>query len=222
MADTPEDPRGRRTRDPERSRRAILDAARDEFVEHGYTGARTGRIAKAAEVPQGLIYHYFESKEVLFDAVMEDAVAPYFGGMLDMLQSADSPDLGLLERSVRRYFEFLRDHPGVTRLLAWWMADQAWADKPLTRKRGVAEAVELLGAQRIREGQQAGFIRDDLDPALVIKTFVDMCLMWHMSKGRHMLHCAPGHDEPDLDDRYLEHMVDVFLNGIVARSHRPE
>ena len=220
MTEAREKYRVRRHRDPERSRRAILDAARDEFVENGFTGARTNSIAKAAGVPQGLIYHYFENKEVLFDAVMEDALAPYFTGMLEMLQAADSPDLGLLESSVRRYYDFLRQNPHVTRLLAWWMADQAWDDKPLTRKKGIAEAVELLGAQRIREGQQAGFIRSDLDPGFVIKTFIDLCMMWHMSKGRHMLHCAPGEEHADLDDRYLEHMVEVFLHGIVAPGHR--
>lgn len=209
----------RRTRDPERSRRQILDAARTEFVEHGFTGARTSRIAKSAGVPQGLIYHYFDSKDVLFDAVMEDTMAPYFGGMMEMLESASTPDVALLEQSVRRYFVFLAENPDVPRLLAWWFADQALNEKPLTRKRGVAEGVELLGAQRIREGQEAGFLRPDLDAPFVIKTFIDMCVMWHVSKGRHMLHCAPDASE-DLDARYLEHMVSVFLDGIVAPGHR--
>jgi len=212
--------RARRTRDPERSRRAILDAARAEFVKHGFTGARTSTISKAAGVPQGLIYHYFESKEVLFDHVMEDTLSPYFDGMMEMLQAADTPDIGLLETSVRRYFDFLRQNADVPRLMAWWMADQAWQQKPLVRKKGHAEAVELLGAQRIREGQEAGYIRSDLDPSFVIKTFVDMCMMWHVSKGQHMLHCGSLEEREGIDDRYLEHMVEVFLRGIAAPDHR--
>lgn len=192
MSEAPVPYRARRVRDPERSRRAILDAARDVFVAHGFTGARTSEIARGAGVPQGLVFHYFENKEGLFDAVMEDALTPYFAGMLEMLQAADHPDLPLLEHSVRRYYEFLGAHPHVPRLLAWWIADQAQqGDKPLTRKRGIAEAVELLGAQRIREGQQAGFIRSDLEPSFVIKTFIDLCMMWHMSKGHPMHHCVP-------------------------------
>lgn len=217
MAESPRG--GRRQRDPERSRRAILDAAREEFVQHGYSGARTGRIAKAAGVPQGLIYHYFEGKDGLFDAVMEDTLAPYFEGMMEMLQSAETPDVSLLEDSVRRYYHFLRDNPHVPRLLAWWMADQDWEDRPLTRKKGLAEGVELLGAQRIREGQEAGFIRPDLEPAFVIKTFVDMCLMWHVSKGRHMLHCVSDHDHEAMESAYLEHMIEVFLRGVTPAGH---
>jgi AcrR family transcriptional regulator len=222
MTENPLPYRARRVRDPERSRRAILDAAREVFVAHGFTGARTGEIAKRAGVPQGLVFHYFENKESLFDAVMEDALTPYFSGMLEMLQSAARPDLPLLENSVRRYYEFLRDHPHVTRLLAWWIADQAQqGDKPLTKKRGIAEAVELLGAQRIREGQEAGFIRADLEPGFVIKTFIDLCMMWHMSKGHPMHHCLPeGMDPAAADVAYLEHMISVYLDGITPRDTR--
>lgn len=217
MTETPAKYKARRGRDPERSRQAILDAAREVFVENGFTGARTSEIARRAGAPQGLIYHYFESKELLFDAVMEQALTPYFSGMLEMLQAADRPDLALLEDSVRRYYHFLQANPHVPRLMAWWMADQAHSDKPLTKKKGAAEAVELLGAQRIREGQEAGFIRSDLDPNLVIKTFIDLCMMWHMSKGSQMLHCHRDDADPDtLDAVYLEHMIEVFLRGIMA------
>jgi AcrR family transcriptional regulator len=197
-----------------------LTAAREVFVEHGFTGARTSAIAKKAEVPQGLIYHYFQSKEDLFDAVMEEVFSPYFGRMHEMLSAAEEPDPGLLENSVRIYFHFLRSNPHVPRLLAWWMADQGWEDKPLTRKQSEAESVERLGAQRIAEGQAAGFIRSDLDPAFVIKTFVDLCLMWHLSKGNHMLPCSVDADSGDLDLEYLEHMVEVFFRGIVTDEYR--
>jgi AcrR family transcriptional regulator len=205
-----------RSRDPERTRAAILSAARAEFVEHGFTGARTSAIAKTAGVPQGLIYHYFENKQELFDAVMEEVFAPYFGGMMEMLSGAESANLDLLEKSVRLYFHFLQENPHVPRLLAWWMADQGWKDKPLVRKRELGTQVEELGAKRIAEGQAAGHIRPELDPGFVIKTFIDLCLMWHMSKGSHLLECGldDGCEDRDLD--YLEHAVEVFMRGIVV------
>ena len=208
----------RRTRDPERSRRQILDAARDEFVEHGVAGARTSRIAKAADVPQGLLYHYFENKERLFDAVMEDAMAPYFDGLMNMLKAADRPEKGLLERSVRQYFHFLAANVHVTRLYAWWMADKLWSGEPLTDKAGHSEAVQLLGAQRIREGQEAGHIRPDLEPVFVIKSFIDLCMMWHMTRGQKPMSSAPELASPAMDDAYLEHLVTVFMHGVAVRT----
>jgi AcrR family transcriptional regulator len=46
----------------------ILNAARNEFAEHGWAGATIGAVARAADVDRALVYHYFGSKEGLLDA----------------------------------------------------------------------------------------------------------------------------------------------------------
>ncbi len=51
-----------RTRDRERTRARIVAAARAEFAERGYAGARIKQIAERAEINKELIYHYFRSK----------------------------------------------------------------------------------------------------------------------------------------------------------------
>ena len=63
------------TRNPEASRARILDAARNEFVSHGLSGARVDRIANHSGVNKNLIYHYFGSKDALYLAVLEDIYA---------------------------------------------------------------------------------------------------------------------------------------------------
>src|SRR3954454_22766260 len=62
-----------RLRDADRSQSTILAAARDEFAEHGLGGARVDRIAERAGLNKRLIYYYFEDKEKLFQAVLEQA-----------------------------------------------------------------------------------------------------------------------------------------------------
>src|SRR5262245_40723125 len=62
-----------RQRDADRSQQAILAAARDEFHEHGLGGARVERIAERAAVDKTLLYYYFDNKDRLFQAVLEDA-----------------------------------------------------------------------------------------------------------------------------------------------------
>src|SRR5215213_5158789 len=59
------------TRDPERTRAAILSAATEEFTANGLTGARVDAIAKRARVNKRMIYHYFGDKEGLYLAVLE-------------------------------------------------------------------------------------------------------------------------------------------------------
>jgi AcrR family transcriptional regulator len=46
----------------------IVEAARDEFAEHGWAGTTIRAVARAADVDHALVYHYFGSKEGLLDA----------------------------------------------------------------------------------------------------------------------------------------------------------
>ena len=62
-----------RLRDADRSQSTILAAARDEFAEHGLGGARVDRIAERAGLNKRLIYYYFQDKENLFQAVLEQS-----------------------------------------------------------------------------------------------------------------------------------------------------
>jgi len=65
-------PPGRRGERAEASRERILDAAEDLFAESGYDGTPTARIAARAEVPKGLVFHYFPTKiDVLVTLVAE-------------------------------------------------------------------------------------------------------------------------------------------------------
>jgi TetR/AcrR family transcriptional regulator len=211
-----------RTRDPERSQAAILLAARQEFVEHGFSGARTGEIAKRAGVPQGLLYHYFESKEALFGAVMNDALAPYFRATIDLLENPPGGDAGppLLEAAIRMYFEFLAENPHVVRLMTWWTANQGWKTGPPMARDDLCEKPMILGAQRIREAQEAGLIRSELEPEHVIRLFLNLCMHWHMEWE----HAAfdQGVDLQDeaavtrLHETHLQHIVDVLLRGVLA------
>ena len=62
-----------RTRDAEATRARILAAAKAEFAASGLGGARVDEIAERADANKRMIYHYFGSKEGLFQAVLEDA-----------------------------------------------------------------------------------------------------------------------------------------------------
>ncbi len=59
-------------RDPERTRRRILDAALKEFSARGFAGARVSGIASRAKINKRMLYHYFGNKEKLFHEMLQD------------------------------------------------------------------------------------------------------------------------------------------------------
>lgn len=54
------------------TRRALLRAARRQFVRHGYAAAGVDEIAEAAGATRGALYHHFPGKQELFRAVFEE------------------------------------------------------------------------------------------------------------------------------------------------------
>ncbi|MEW9532262.1 TetR/AcrR family transcriptional regulator [Microbispora sp. NPDC049125] len=80
-----------RAQQQERTRAAVLAAAREEFAERGYTDAKVDRIAERAELTRGAVYSNFPSKRALYLAVLvgstgqPDAVDAPTGGLADAL-----------------------------------------------------------------------------------------------------------------------------------------
>ena len=64
-----------RSRQAERSqatRAALMQTARELFAERGYAAVGTEEIVRAAGVTRGALYHHFDDKRALFEAVYED------------------------------------------------------------------------------------------------------------------------------------------------------
>jgi len=66
---------GRRAGTPA-TREAILAAAREAFIQHGYRGATIRRIAADAGVDPALVLHFFHNKEGLFREAMRPPLDP--------------------------------------------------------------------------------------------------------------------------------------------------
>lgn len=65
----------RTARDPERTRRRLLDAAFQEVYLHGFQSADLDTVLERAGVTKGALYYHFENKEALGYAIVEDVVA---------------------------------------------------------------------------------------------------------------------------------------------------
>lgn len=78
-------------------RRGVLDAAAELFVTHGYEGTTLRKIAAAAGIKAGSIYHHFDSKEALFLAVLRDGMTVMVDAF-DRASEATRSDTDVSER----------------------------------------------------------------------------------------------------------------------------
>src|SRR3954470_9755416 len=109
--------------DAQATRRRLLDAAFAEFAQHGIAGARVDRIAAAAKSNKAQIYHYFGSKDDLFDAVFDEAVVNTFAEI--HIEAAD------LAASAGRLFDLYEDNPGMARLATWHRLERGERRQPI-------------------------------------------------------------------------------------------
>lgn len=61
-------------RDPERTRRKLLDAGFREVYERGYQSADLDAVLQRAGVTKGALYYHFENKEALGHAIIEEVI----------------------------------------------------------------------------------------------------------------------------------------------------
>jgi AcrR family transcriptional regulator len=67
----------RRWRSTSATQRSVLDAARDIFLERGYTAASIEEIVERSGVSVGSIYHHFGGKAGIFDALWREYNTAY-------------------------------------------------------------------------------------------------------------------------------------------------
>src|ERR1700740_3173860 len=101
---------------PEESRAAILQAAAQEFAEHGIAGARTDAIAREARVNKALLYYYFKDKETLYGAVLDAAFSGLKTTVFRVLDG-ELPPREKIMAYAGAYFDFIASNQLYPRLM---------------------------------------------------------------------------------------------------------
>lgn len=97
------------------TRRNLLEAAVEVVGERGYVDASVTSITTRANIAQGTFYNYFESKQDILDQLLPElgkVLLSYLGE-----QVSHTTYLEREERSLRAYFDFVRQHPSFYRIL---------------------------------------------------------------------------------------------------------
>ncbi len=150
------------------SRNTILEEAQRLFLERGYAGTSMSEIAKASGVTKSLIHHHFGTKGALWEAVKRTCFEVYHAKQTELL-AGEPLTLETARASMGIYFEFLRDHPQVLRLM-WWML--LGGDDE--RSNELVAELGNIGVAQVRQLQDRGLVRTDVRPESILAGFLGL------------------------------------------------
>ena len=165
---------GTRINDPERTMADILAVATREFADKGLSGARIDEIAAATRTSKRMIYYYFESKEGLYIAVLEEAYRR-IRQIEAELQLEDLSPEDALRKLVGFTFDYQLANPDFIRLV---MNENIHRGEFLAQSRSIQQLnVPAIGAVEsvYRRGVKDGVFRKDIDPVDLHMSISALC-----------------------------------------------
>lgn len=150
----------------EQKRKAVFDAAVEEFSAHMFSEASINRIVKAAQIPRGSFYQYFDGKEDLFSYV----IVQIFTQIENIMQtrrkiSQDADALTLFMEKVYATTELNKEKPEYVQITLLQSRDKTQFVRQFFE---LSEAQKKSVLQLFERDKQRGLIRKDADSALVI------------------------------------------------------
>jgi TetR/AcrR family transcriptional regulator len=192
----------------------ILAAARKEFSEKGFEGARVDTIAEVAGVNKAMIYYHFASKERLYDAILEELFGRASSFMARILAEELSVEARFSELA-RFYADLFEGSPELPPIILREMASGG------ERIRGMFSrtVLQIEAPRRARalldEGIRRGAFRR-VDPAHAVISFIGMNLFYLLFQP--LVHSIwEIQDEEGFRRSRPQEVADLFLRGLEAR-----
>lgn len=209
-------PRKRNDNSKESSRDLLLAAAREAFALRGLEGARVDDIAHRAKINKQLVYHYFDNKEGLYTAVLEQ-VYKQIRDREQALELSSFPAEEAMRRLVEFSFDYLHQNPDFVALIA---DENAHGGRHLRNSSTVERVnrpiIDLL-RETLERGTGDGVFRKGLDPLHIYLSIAGMAFFYFSNLNT----LSRVFDRPLQSDEAIAerraHIVDFVLNAIRAR-----
>lgn len=204
-----------RRRDAQRTRSDILEVARREFAERGYTGARVDEIAGRTSTTKRMIYYYFGGKEQLFEAVLEQAYSEIRAAEQE-LQLDHLDPVTAIRCLAETTFDHNETHPDFVKLVR---VENIHHAEHISRSAAIVNvnspAIELITKILARGDADGVFHRhpDAIDVHMMISSF---CVF--RVSHRDTFGAIFGRDltDPALRDRYRTMVGDMVVDYLTA------
>jgi len=152
--------------DADATKQRLISAATAEFAAHGLAGARVDRIAATAGANKAQIYHYFASKDELFDTVFRRLVIDTIRAV--PMDATDLPDYA------GRLFDSYERQPDMRRIATWRRLERGAPYPPLE------PLVEnnRTDIATIARAQTAGHVPEHFTAVELLTLVLTLAAMW--------------------------------------------
>ncbi|MCU0669590.1 MAG: TetR/AcrR family transcriptional regulator [Myxococcota bacterium] len=194
-------------------RQQILEAATRVFASRGYHGARVSDIAREAGIAYGLVYHYFRNKDEILDTIFAERWGA-FVDVVDEVAAGSQPASEKLRQLAALVLFAYRRRPDWVKVLVFEIQRSSRFSEP--------EQIEAVGrlfravARIVRDGQEAGELRGDLDANLVCLAFIGALETMITSQVLGVMRLPES--SQSADDRTVGDVVELFLGGLAVRG----
>lgn len=196
----------RQERERESVRRAMLDAARDLFVEEGYDRVSMRKIAERIEYSPAAIYGYFPSKADIFFALAEEGFAMLHAAATAAPESDDP--LETLRSRLFGFYEFSKAHPEYFALM--------FLDRSVPRlQEGYGQfdrfvALRARAAETVQRCIDAGVFPASLDALSAFAVLVTAV------KGAAVTRTCHRHSQAEDTDALARDLIETVIAGLRA------
>jgi TetR/AcrR family fatty acid metabolism transcriptional regulator len=186
-------------------RSLITEAAVEVFAEKGFRQARVSDIAKKAGVADGTIYLYFKNKEDILLSIFEEKMDILLAGLGAQLQGVTDP-----EEQIRRFSRFHFEQVRTNRAAAEVLQVELRLSNKFLKEYRPEKLWAYLGvfAQIVREGQDRGQFRRDIDPFVAMWSFFgaldELAMQWVLSKKNDRFSLEAAADQ----------VAEIFIRGM--------
>jgi len=191
----------------DRTRERVVKAALETFAEHGFAGTSMRDIARKARIRSASLYHYFPSKDSLYEAVQQrlsDEVREVIAAAMTGVH-----DLATLTRAaIGQLFDFFVANRAYVllglqhRVDGGAPFDRRILDRWLGFMDGLMRPAELRGSLKA------------IDPALLLIT-IDGLIHWHLANDEYYRAVlGKGLEDPETARRAREHVVQVAMRAV--------
>lgn len=195
----------------QQTRRRIMDSALAEFSRQGYGASSINTICAAQDISKGIVYHYFETKDALFLACVEECFQRLTEYIRANMRHPGDPAYCLEEYFAIRT-KFFRSYPIYQRIFC-----EAVISPPTHLHAGIQACrreFDELNLHILEQLLAPLSLRPGISRGEVIETFRQFQDFINI---RHQIAGAGGQDFEAREEN-CRRTLDIFLYGVIERK----